>query len=188
MFPLLSELPTSQRALVSIVGLWALGHQLCLVLLCWLRWPCCEMWSVSSIQAWTGFRWRPNGPIPSCTTQELISRDWSEQVASDWPVVRQLGMQPRCLVVVVSQPCLPGSCSNLLCILNKFDLLDNAGWCNCRCSTWICLCKFFSLHSLSLLIIWEKSRFMYFTRALLSGLFPASYFQRRPASYCLYTV
>lgn len=40
---LLAQLPAALHALVFKVGLWASGHQLCAVLLCWLHWPCCEM-------------------------------------------------------------------------------------------------------------------------------------------------
>lgn len=47
---LLSQLPTALHALVFKVGLWALGHQLSAVLLCWQHGPCWEMWSVSALR------------------------------------------------------------------------------------------------------------------------------------------
>lgn len=95
-----------------------------------------QMWSVSSIRAWTGCRWRPNGPIPGCTTQKMMSRDWSEHGVL-------LGAQPQCLVVVVSQSCLPRSRSSLDCTLNKLNMLDSRGLCKCQCSTLLCFCSFY---------------------------------------------
>lgn len=140
---LLSRLPATQRALVFIVGLWALGHQLCPVLLCWLHRPCCEMWSVSSIRAWTGCRWRANGPVPGCS-HPGVDLQGLVRARSVWClVVWLLGMRPRCLVFVASQSCLPGSRSSLHCTLSKFDMLDSSGLCNCLRSTLLCLCTFY---------------------------------------------
>lgn len=62
-------------------------------------WPCCEMWSVSSIRALTGCCWRPKGPIPGRTTQELISEDWPDQGEPDaqWYYCWELGHAPLLL-------------------------------------------------------------------------------------------
>lgn len=103
---LLSQLPTALHALVFKVGLWALGHQLSAVLLCWQHGPCCEMWSVSALRAWTGRSQRAHGPVPCCTAQELIHQDWSEQSAYDTSL---------CEHCHVSQACLPGSCTSSHC-------------------------------------------------------------------------
>lgn len=130
---LLSRLPTTQHALVFMVGLWALGHQLCPVLLCWLHWPCCEMWSLSSIRAWTGCCWRakkqPNPWLyhPGVDLKGLVRARSVVRCLAVWLP----GMRPRCLVV--SQLCLLGSCSSLHCTINKFDI-DSSGLCNCLCT------------------------------------------------------
>lgn len=127
--------------LVVIVGLWALGHRLGLVLLCWLLWPCCEMWSVSSIRSpdWVPLGDQTNGPIPGWLYHPGVARRGLVGARrSVWClVVRVLGMRPRCLVVVVSQRCLPGSHSSLGCTLRKCDMLDSSGLCICQCSTLI---------------------------------------------------
>lgn len=72
---LLSQLPTALHALVFKVGLWALGHQLSAVLLCWQHGPCWEMWSVSAL--------RPElGALREHTVQSPVvpPRSWSTRI------------------------------------------------------------------------------------------------------------
>lgn len=170
---LFPRLPTTQRALVFIVGLWALGHQLCPVLLCWLHWPCCEMWSVSSIRAWTGCRWRAKRPNPWLHHPGVHLQGLVGARSVRCLVVWWLGMRPRCLVVVVSQLCLLSPCSSLHCMLNKFDMLDTGGLCNCL-RTLLCLSRFDFISLFFFFFISNKakpqSHLMYFTLVLLSGL------------------
>lgn len=80
--------PCSPGCQLVGVGLWAPGHQLCLVLLCCCVGPVVKCDQSSPFGAQNVCRRSPSSPDPGlyCTTQELISRDWSEGGASDSPL------------------------------------------------------------------------------------------------------